>query len=273
MRNARLDLRRYCVALVLGILATMLRDGDVSAADPVISIVFDVNPNPPYFYGVGTAIDPDRPGLAVELLRLAGRRAGVSVSFARVPWQRGLYMLENGLADATFFSSYRQERLGFGVYPMKDGRPDTARAMMAQAYRLYVRRESGVTWDGTRVTGLRQPVGATPGFAVAAFLRGLGVAVAEEPSHQANLTMLAHGRLDGYAELENQADPVIGADPGAYAAIVKCDPPLLDTPYYLMVSKAFYGAHADLAERLWDAIPAVEEDPAYLRLKTGAYAR
>ncbi len=202
------------------------------------------------------------PGLTIEMLRVASERANVPIEFSRTPWQRGLYLVETGQADAIFASSFVEERQRYGVYPLKDGRPDTRRKLFDQSYSLYVQGESLVGWDGKALINLHAPVGATPGYAVIPVLRAMGVAVEEEPSHIANLRKLVAGRLDAYAELETQIRPILRNNE-EFAGIAKLSPPVLTKPYYLMFSKIFYSKTPDIAERIWDAIAAVGSTAAY----------
>lgn len=242
-----------------------LRIAPAVAAEPV-RIVFDVFENPPLICGNGTEIDPAMPGLTIEMLRMASDRTHVPIELSRTPWQRGLYLIQSGQADAIFASSFVEERQRYGVYPFKDGRPDTRRKLFDQSYSLFIRRESEIGWDGKTVTNLRAPVGATPGYAVIPVLRAMGVAVEEEPNHLANLRKLVAGRLDAYAELETQIRPLLRNDKAEFGGIYELSPPVLTKPYYLMFSKTFYAKTPEVAERIWDAIAAVNESAAYQKL-------
>jgi polar amino acid transport system substrate-binding protein len=235
------------------------------AAEPV-RILFDVFENPPLINGNGTAIDPVQPGLAIEMLRMAGKQANVPIALSRTPWKRGLYLIETGQADAIFASSFVKERLRYGVYPMKDGQPDTRRKLFDQSYRLYVRAGSGVGWDGRKLTNLHAPVGATPGYAVVPLLRAMGVEVVQEPSHLANLRELAAGRIDAYAELDTHVRPLLRSNPAEFGGIIELSPPVLTRPYYLMFSRVFYVRAPKIAERIWDAIAMVKDSAAYQAL-------
>jgi polar amino acid transport system substrate-binding protein len=249
--------------LVLPLLPALLGRGARAAAVEPVRIVFDVFENAPLICGNGTAIDPVKPGLTIEMLRMASEHAHVPITLSRTPWQRGLYLIQTGQADAIFASSYVKARTRYGVYPMKDGRADPSRELFQQSYRLYVRAGSGISWDGKTLTNLHGPVGATPGYAVVAFLRAMGVSVDEEPNHIDNLRKLLAGHLDGYAELENHIRPILRANPAEFAGIVELSPPILTKPYYLMFSKIFYTRTPAVAERIWDAIAAVHASRAY----------
>lgn len=256
---------------VLLLPALLWRGRPAVAAEPV-RIVFDVFENPPLICGNGTAIDPVKPGLTIEMLRMASKRTKVPITLSRTPWQRGLYLIQTGQADAIFASSYVKERLQYGVYPMRDGHPDPSRKLFDQSYRLYIRAGSGVRWDGKTLTGLQAPVGATTGYAVVPVLRAMGVTVDEEPNHLDNLRKLVAGRLDAYAELDNHIRPILRADPKEFGNIVEVSPPVLTKPYYLMFAKIFYARAPEVAERIWDAIAEVNASPAYQDLLHTKYA-
>jgi polar amino acid transport system substrate-binding protein len=257
--------------LLAGATGLALLSRRTAAMDPV-HIIFDVFENPPLINGNGTAIDPVRPGLTIEVLRMAAERANVPIDLARTPWQRGLYLIETGQADAIFASSYVEDRLRYGIYPMKDGHPDTSRKLFDQSYRLYIRAGSGVGWDGKRLTNLHAPVGATPGYAVVPVLKAMGVEVAEEPDHMANLRKLVAGHIDAYAELDMHVRPLLRTYIKTFGNIIELSPPILTNPYYLMFSKIFYARAPEVAERIWDAIEAVNASTAYQDLLHGKYA-
>ncbi|BAE50629.1 ABC-type amino acid transport/signal transduction systems, periplasmic component/domain [Paramagnetospirillum magneticum AMB-1] len=259
------------VVLVLAIVMST----SVRAAEPAASIrvVFNTAPNPPITYGDGTFIDPDKPSLIVEMLRMVGERTGIVFEFQRVPWQRGLYMIEHGQADAIFASSFTPDRLRYGAYPMKDGEVDARRMIYLLNYTLFVRRGAGVKWNGSQISGLQRPVGVTQDFAIARDLKAMGVPLEPEANTVSNLRKLALGRIDAYAEIESLAEAAIKASPAEFGDIVRLQPPLRSRPYYLMFSKRFAASHPDVAERVWNAIPEVTTSAEYRALATGKYAQ
>ena len=184
-------------------------------------------------------------------------RAGVEFVFERVPWRRGLYLVETNEADGLFHVSFLPERMGTMAYPMRSGQPDAARAIFVQSYVLYKRAGSPVVWDGTALTGAEAPVGATSGYSVLSDLRRLGVPFEEAKTMEQSLDKLVGGRVSAYAGLEGMADAVLAANPAKYGKLVKVTPPLVSKPYHLVFSRAFLTRNRDLAERIWDAIAAV----------------
>jgi polar amino acid transport system substrate-binding protein len=246
--------------------------GTPAAAEPKpVAIVYDTNENPPFTYGVGTDIDPRKPGVIIELVRAAAEHSGVPMTLTRVPWARGLELVEAGDADGIFMSSYTEDRLRYGVYPMKDGQPDVTRKLTDLSYWFYVRKDSGVTWDGKTLANLHTPIGATTGYAVVPLLEKMGFSVEADPIHMRNLHKLESGEIDAYAELQAHVDGLIKANPNMFQSIVKLEPAIRTTPYYLMFSKTFYAARRTDAEHFWDAIGWVNREAAFQEMVREKY--
>src|SRR5690606_24666365 len=159
---------------------------------PTLRVVYETTPNPPRHLGVGTAIDWERPGLTLELIRDVGERLRLNLAFDRVPWKRGLLLIETGDADAIFHTSYVAGREAVGAFPKTaDGQPDASRALFSQSYVLFAPAGSPVAWDGRAITGLAgRPVGATAGYAVVEHLRAHGVPVEAVRLPRLNLAKL-----------------------------------------------------------------------------------
>ncbi len=236
------------------------------AAGHVVRLSFETKANPPRYFGEGTSIDAQRPGLTIELLRLIERRVGVRFDFVRVPWARSIYLLETNQVDGVFHGSWVAERERFAAYPMKDGRPDASRSIFTQSYHLYARRGTRLAWNGERIA-VDGPVGTTRGYAVARWLQERGVRVEEENDLPSSLRKVLAGRLEAYAELENMAAAVIARNPEEMRDLVKLEPALRTVPYYLMLSKGFVAREPALAERIWSAIGEALRSPEYRELE------
>jgi polar amino acid transport system substrate-binding protein len=250
------------MVLLVGVILAGIANPAAADVKP-LAIVYDTNENPPFTYGVGTDIDPKQPGQVVELLRMASAHAGVPVNFTRVPWARGLELLQSGEADGIFMSSYTEDRLRYGVYPMKDGKPDTTRKLVDLSYWFYARRDSGVTWDGKTLANTKAPIVATTGYAVIPILEKMGFTVEADPIHLRNLHKLESGEADAYAELQAHVDGLIRAYPRQFSQIVKLEPAIRTTPYYLMFSKTLYARRQADAEAIWDAVAWVNTQPEF----------
>lgn len=235
---------------------------------PRLAIAFDTKSNPPRVMGEGTVIDPDRPGISIEVLCEAASRAGVSIELKRVPWARGLHLIEYNQIDGLFHASFTPERQAIMAYPLRNGRPDPERALFSQSYVLYARARDSVSWDGAVLGGLGgRAVGAARGYAIVALLRADGIAVEEEESTIANFRKLLAGRVAAIADLEGISDRLIAETPELAGQVRKFPAKLRQAPYYLALSHDFVAREPALAERLWDEIHAVNVSPALGRIQ------
>lgn len=255
-----------CRLLAVCLLALLAPVVGFSQEPVVLRIVYEETPNPPRHLGEGPLV-PEPPGITVDMLRLATQRLDMKLELLRVPWSRGLYMVENGLADGIFHSSFKRDRLPIGVYPMVGDGPDVTRAIFEQRYVFYVRENSGVTWDGTVLGGAERPVGATAGYSVVDDLTALGLTVETERNQLINFRKLQEGRIDAYAELQTMADSYLAENGGPIEGIVRLDPPIVQKPYYVMLSHQFYDAHPDLSEALWDQIAEINRSDDIARIE------
>ncbi len=256
-------MRRLLAVCLIVLLAPVVGHADDQV---VVRVVYEETPNPPRHLGEGPLV-PDPPGITVDMLRLATERLGMTLELLRAPWNRGLYMVENGQADGIFHSSFKVDRLPIGVYPMAGDEPDVSRAIFEQKYVFYVREDSGVTWDGERLQGVVRPVGATAGYSVIDDLAALGLTGETERNQIINFRKLQEGRIDAYAELQTMADYYLAQNDGPIDGIVRLEPPIVQKPYYLMLSHQFYDAHPDLAEALWDQIAAINNSDDLERIE------
>lgn len=242
--------------------------GSNPGAATEVRLVYEITPNPPRHLGEGTAIDWERPGLTLELLRLVGERLDVNFLFQRVPWKRGLFLVEQGLADGIFHTSYMPERESLLVYPrLPDGRVDDAKSIFVQSYLLYVKKGSPLRWDGTRFENLDGPIGAITSYSVVDALHRLGVEVVEERALTINLRKLIEGRIAASAELETMADSEIARQPAFHDAIEKLPVPVRQKPYFLTFGLKFRETHGKLAERIWQAIADVKDSAEFAAIE------
>jgi polar amino acid transport system substrate-binding protein len=244
-------------------------------ASPLIAetdfrIVYINKENPPRIVGNGTSINWSKPGITVELIKMVAERVGLRIEFKRMPWKRCLYAVEHGMADAAFHASFKPARAEFGVYPSRDGRLDPSRGIYKNAYVFYVRKDSGVSWNGKALGNASRPIGTQLSYSIADDLRQMGYEVEEEANVSNNLNKLAAGRISAYAEIESIADHILDKEISRYENIVKLHPPLSEKVYYLLISKSFVQNNTELAERIWDAVRDVQQTEVY-REMVGKY--
>lgn len=211
---------------------------------------------PPYYTGTTEMIDPVAPGVSVELVQEAAKAAGLEIQFVRMPWVRCLKSLQRGDVDVVFNSSFKEDRLESGVYPMAGNKPDSARRLATISYALYRLKGSPVAFTGTSVTGLGDgPVGASSGYSIVDDLKRMGVKTEEAADTMTNFKKLASKRIPAVAAQDVQADTLLTDFP----SIEKTSPLLVSKDYFVMASHQFYNNRREVAERLWAKIAEVRE--------------
>ncbi|MBI2306263.1 MAG: transporter substrate-binding domain-containing protein [Rhodocyclales bacterium] len=254
-------LRNAAAVLAIGIAIV-----PAAAADTVLRVAYAETENPPRILGQGAVVPADRPGISIELLRMAADKAGVTLELVRVPWKRCLYLLENAYVDAIFHASYTEDRARYAVYPTREGKLDTGRAIYLNRYALYLRKGSEIRWDGRSLANAGKPLGTLSGNAVAEDLKQLGVAVEEAPGVRANMEKVRSGRIAAYVEIEGIGDDFLAGRRAEFAEIEKHPLPFQDKHYFVVLSKPFYQRNPTLSEAIFDAIRDVQATPAYRRM-------
>ncbi len=236
---------------------------DAYARPEQMLLAYQNTTNYPFQTGHGDVINMQKPGIAVELIMLAASKLDLKVKLMRVPWKRGLHMLQHGKIDGLFNASFKPERLQYGLYPLKDGRIDPSRKSYSNTYVLYKHKGSPVTWNGKILFNLEQPIGAPLGFSIIGDLEKMGIKVEETVSTKTNFSKLARGRIDGVAALESAGDFLLALYHAEFSNIVKLHPPLKSKPYYLMLSHQFVKKNQKFSEKLWDTIAITRDSTEF----------
>jgi polar amino acid transport system substrate-binding protein len=203
----------------------------------------------------------DGGGLNFELLNEVARRIGVEFDFQSMPWKRCLAQLKANQVGGAFAVSFSRERLALGAYPGGQ-QADPESRMHVDRYVLARRKGSRIDWDGKGFKNLDGRIGFQLGYSVGDFLRAQGVLV-DEGSQRSDelLQKLLSGRVDAVALGGGDAVRLVR---GPLAEQVEVLPrPLLEKPYYLMLSHDFVQRQPALAERIWKTIAEVRNSPAY----------
>jgi polar amino acid transport system substrate-binding protein len=237
------------------------------ANDVELIFGFQDSSNYPFQTGEGSEINWQKPGLAVEMLQMVGKRLNINISFKRFPWKRGLYQLKTASIDGLFSASYNTERLEFGAYPMKNGKINESRRSYDNSYYLYKHKDSTVSWDGERFSNLsNQGLASIRGFSIVNDLRKRGLKVNEFNNTIKCLEMLVIKRVDGVASLELATDSILKNNTLEFENIEKVSPALKRKPYYLMLSHQFTERHPDLAEAIWKTISEIRTSDDFKQL-------
>jgi polar amino acid transport system substrate-binding protein len=205
----------------------------------------------------------DGHGLNFELLAEVARRTGVQFDYQSMPWKRCLEQLKANQVGGAFAVSFSPERLALGAYP-GGALVDPRKRMHVDRYMLVRRRGSPVDWDGKTLHHVDGRVGIQLGYSVGDFLRAQHVTVDEGSQQASELAQkLIAGRLAAAAMGGGDVRRLIR---GPLAAQLEVLPlPLLEKPYFLVLSRALVASRPQLARRLWDAVEQVRESSAYRR--------
>jgi polar amino acid transport system substrate-binding protein len=203
----------------------------------------------------------DGGGLNFELLNEVARRLGVQFDYQSMPWKRCLAQLKANQMDGAFAVSFSQERLELGAYP-GGLKPDPERRLHVDRYLLVRRKGSRVDWDGKAFRNLDGRVGFQLGYSVGDFLRRQGVLV-DEGSQRSDelLQKLLSGRVEAAALGGGDTLRLVRGRLAEQLEVVPA--PLLEKPYFLMLSHDFVRREPQLAERIWNTIAEVRNGPAY----------
>lgn len=212
----------------------------------------------------------DRPGLNLVLLEMVEKKIGVKIELAAQPWKRCQAEMKTGAFDGIFAASFKPDRLEIGVYPMKGDKPDEAFAMMMDGYTLYQLKGGKASWDGSKLN-IQGAVGAQPGYSIIDQLKGLGARVDDgAKGADTNLSKLLEGRVEAVALQTLEGENAISKNPAFVAKIEKMSPPLVNKPFFLMLSKQFVAKNGDFAKEVWAAVAAVRESSEF-KAKAAAF--
>lgn len=219
----------------------------------------------PYQMGDGPGI-PSKPGAIVELVKLVIQEMGMTAVIERAPQLRSFRRLQGGEIDGAFAYSYAPERMPYGRYPMKDGKPDEAARVFNQSYVFYRLKGSPFNWDGHTVSGLGEgTIGFNSTFSVGAELNRRGLKSESAKTTEQNFEKLAKGRITAYAMQELAGDSYLSKHP--MSDVEKIAIPLETKAYYLVLSHQFVAQDPERAERLWARLGKLRQDklPELLR--------
>jgi len=234
-----------------------------SSAEQALNLAYQDSDNFPYQMGDGDKINSDQPGIAVEQILSMGKRLNLDITLIRVPWKRGLRMLEQGKIDGLFNSSFKEERQKYGRYPLLNNKPDKRRRSYSNSYSLFIHKDNDIHWDGNIFSHTNFTVFVPLGFSVAGDLTNQGVTVTETSRLFKNLKLLNMRRIDAVALLSSSGDAYIRKYPKDMANVVKLEPPLVHKDYYLILSHQFFEAQSKLSERIWDTMGELRESKEY----------
>ncbi|SHG57282.1 ABC transporter substrate-binding protein [Massilia sp. CF038] len=206
----------------------------------------------------------DLHGLNFDLLKRVETSVGLKFRYVPLPWKRCLAKLQANEVDGAFSVSFSPDRLAFGVFPGV-GQPDPQQRMHMARYYLMRKKGSNIDWDGTRFDHVDGKIGFQLGYSVGDMLRAQQVPVDEsKDSSDSVARKLITGRLAGAAVFDSEA---AGMMAGPFAAELEMLPkPLLEKPYFLILSQRLVRANPALAQRIGKAVEEARNSRDYGKL-------
>lgn len=203
-------------------------------------------------------------GLNFALLHIVERRLDIRFDFQSIPWKRCLAQLKDNSVDGAFAVSYKPDRRELGEYP-GGAQPDAAKRMHTDTYVLLRRKGSDVAWDGKHFSHLDGAIGFQLGYSVGDMLRAQNVEVDEGSQRADELARkLIAGRLAAAAMGGSDAARLMQGPLGAQ--LEQLPIPLIEKPYFLILSHALVANKPQLAARLWSAIEQARDSAEYRQL-------
>ncbi|KQQ32656.1 hypothetical protein ASF61_14025 [Duganella sp. Leaf126] len=207
----------------------------------------------PYYLGSGTVV-PEPAGPGVELLRAAVRSVGCTAHLVRLPTARLRYALIDGSVDLAPVDLRDGERRYSALPLTAGGAPDTRRGIRVTAV-VYVRSADRIA-PGTspRRYFKQRRLATNQGSPLGEQLRDEGYLVDSGAGDAvSNLDKLVIGRVDGFAMSLANADALDRAVQQRYGdRVIRLTSPIRASTLWLSSSNAYYQAHRQQIEQLWN---------------------
>jgi polar amino acid transport system substrate-binding protein len=254
-------IKRCCAKVLLAAPLLLSISLPVAAADkPIerVSLCFEAQDVPPWRTEKGG-------GLNFELLKMVGARLGVQFDFQSIPWKRCLAQLKANSVDGAFAVSYKPDRRELGDYPGGE-QLDVSKRMHVDRYVVVRKKGSKVDWDGKSFKNLDGAIGFQLGYSVGDVLRAQNLEVDEGSQRADELARkLIAGRLAAAAVGGSDASHLMSGPLGPQ--LEQLPIPIIEKPYFLILSHAMTASRPQLAERIWRAIEEARNSAAYRKLE------
>lgn len=212
----------------------------------------------------------ERVGLNFEMLSRVEARAGVRFDYALLPWKRCLARLKANEVDGAFSVSFSDERRQYGTFP-GTGAADTAKRMHVSRYFLVRKKGSAASWDGKRFSNIDGKIAFQLGYSVAELLHALNMPVDESNDSPYNMgRKVLTGRVAAAAMFDSDVDVLMNGPLASQLEVVAT--PLVEKPYYLILSNALVKARPELAGQIWKSVEDVRNGREYKKLVQAAGA-
>lgn len=204
-------------------------------------------------------------GLNFALLKMVEQRLDIRFDFQSIPWKRCLAQLKSNAVDGAFAVSYKPDRRELGEYP-GGVQVDAGKRMHIDRYVVLRRKGSKVEWDGKHFSNLDGAVGFQLGYSVGDVLRAQNLEVDEGSQRADELARkLIAGRLAAAAVGGSDAAGLMRGPLGAQ--LEQLPTPIVEKPYFLILSHALVASRPQLAARIWGAMEQARNSAAYKKLE------
>jgi polar amino acid transport system substrate-binding protein len=204
-------------------------------------------------------------GLNFALLKMVEQRLNIHFDYLSIPWKRCLAQLKANEVDGAFAVSYKPDRRELGEYPGGE-RVDASKRMHIDRYVVIRKKGAKVDWDGKSFHNLDGAIGFQLGYSVGDVLRAQNVEVDEGSQRADELARkLIAGRLAAAAVGGSDAKNLMR---GPLAPQLEQLPvPIIEKPYFLILSHAMVASRPQLAGRIWRAVEEVRNSAAYKKIE------
>jgi len=210
----------------------------------------------------------DGGGLNFELLKRVETKLDLSFDYQLLPWKRCLAKLKANEVDGAFTVSFSDERRQYGAFPGGDT-ADIKKRMHYAGYYLVRKKGDHIDWDGKHFHHVDGKIAFQLGYSVGDQLREQKVAVDETNDSLFNVgRKVLTGRVAGAAMMDSDMAVLMNGPLGPKLEVVAI--PLVEKPYYLMLSSAMLKAKPELADKIWKNIEEVRNSKEYGKLVQAA---
>lgn len=194
------------------------------------------------------------PGILVEIIEEATKHIDINLVLYRSSWKRCLTDLKRGLADGIFAAIWSSEREEWASFPKdKNGKLDVNRFLWKVNYKVHVRKDSKITWNGKQFSKSDIKVSAPRNYIAFDLLEKLNVVPRIYYKASQGLRLVAKKRLDGFV-IEEKIGKNLLRKHGLTKDVVPLKNNFFEAIWYLPLSKKFYKKHSEIAEKLFTAI-------------------
>ena len=248
-------MKRFYSLVVLSGLFNFCLSILATADEPAFTLCFEDQHYPPFILGTDVVQPNLLGGILVDYVRLAAQKQGLELSFVRLPWKRCQQALRNGEVDGLFAFIYSDERDTWAQFPKTNGQPDD-RYTHLSTYKVFVRSDSNLTWNGETFSPSDVTVQSVPGYMADKKLQNMGYLPVASLQPKEALPLVESNRLDGYI-LDELIGTSLMMNLDLSESLSTLNPSFMADPWYVVFSKQRYAKSAAKIEEFWDTLRVI----------------